>query len=81
MSENGWFSIVTVPHRTILGDLRQFTVGFAVVFLLFLSFTALTSIRNSWLNRKIERTNDTVRVSGTPTMPSTAWIMRREPMR
>lgn len=64
VSENGWFSIVTVPHRTILGDLRKFTVGFAVVFLLFLSFTALTSIRNSWLNRKIERTNDTVRVLG-----------------
>ena len=64
ISENGWFSIVTVPRRTILGNLRRFTLGFSVMFLLFLGFSVLVSIRNSRLNRRVERTNDTVRVLG-----------------
>lgn len=64
LSENGWYSIVTIPRSTILGDLFQFTIGFSIVFLLFLGFTALMSVRNFLLSQRVERTNDTVRVLG-----------------
>lgn len=64
LSENGWYSIVTIPRSTILGDLFQFTLGFSIVFLLFLGFTALMSVRNFLLSQRVERTNDTVRVLG-----------------
>ena len=64
LADNGWLSIVTVPYRTILSDLRAATLVFSAVFLLFLLFTVVISVRSYRLSRRVERTNETVRVLG-----------------
>ena len=28
LSQNGWLSIITIPYRTILGDLRELAIIF-----------------------------------------------------
>ena len=61
---NGWLSIVTIPYRTILSDLRWLALVLTAVFLAFLTFTVLISIRQYRLNRNMEKTNETVRVLG-----------------
>ena len=64
VADNGWVSLVTVPYETILGDLRLFTLGFSAVFLVFLLVTLGMSAWNYRLNRRVERSNETVRALG-----------------
>ena len=64
VADNGWFSIITIPYATILSDLLLLTIVFSIIFLLFLAFTVLISIRSYRLSRRVERTNETVRVLG-----------------
>lgn len=64
IAENGWISIVTVPFRTILKSLLRLTIAFSVVFLIFILFTIFMGIRDYRLRRRVERTNETVRVLG-----------------
>ena len=63
-AQNGWISIITVPSRTILEDLRRLTFWFSILFGIFLLFTVLVAVREYRLNRDINRTNETVRVLG-----------------
>lgn len=63
-AQNGWLSIITIPYRTILGDLRELAIILAAVFMAFLIFTITMSIREYRLSRNMERTNETVRVLG-----------------
>lgn len=62
--DNGWLSIVTVPHSTIFGTLYFFTFGFSAVFAVFCIFILLTSVWGYRLNRRVEETNETLRVLG-----------------
>ena len=59
---NGWMSIITVPFSTILGDLQTFTLWFLMLLIGLL--VVGMSAREHVLNRRIERTNETVRVLG-----------------
>ena len=61
---NGWLSIITIPYRTILGDLREMAILLMIVFLAFLAFTIAMSIRDYRLSSNVEKTNETVRVLG-----------------
>ena len=61
---NGWYTIVTIPFRNILGDINTLT-GFLLLAIVALCFTAVLL---AWLkfkdNALVRRTNDTVRVLG-----------------
>ena len=61
---NGWMSIITVPFSTILGDLQTFTIWFLLLLIVLLLIVVGMSAREYVLNRRIERTNETVRVLG-----------------
>ena len=61
---NGWMSIITVPFSTILGDLQTFTLWFLMLLIGLLAIVVGMSAREHVLNRRIERTNETVRVLG-----------------
>lgn len=62
--DNGWYSIVTVPYFTILGDLYAFAFFFAMVLLVsFLTLLAM-SRRELRLNAGMERAQETVQVLG-----------------
>lgn len=64
VAENGWISIITIPFRTILGGLLRLTITFSVVFLILILFTVFMGVRDYLLRRRVERTNETVRVLG-----------------
>ena len=61
---NGWVSIVTMPVSVILSDLHTFTVVFFSLFLLWLVAMGIMTLKEWNLTRRVERTNDTVRVLG-----------------
>ncbi len=62
--DNGWFSILTIPYSSILGDFNWFTLIFGLIFLLFLAVLAGMVWRDVKINDRIRRTNETVRVLG-----------------
>lgn len=61
---NGWISIVTIPYQYILGGLRQATIGFLLLFVIFLLLLVLITGRDLRSGIQMERTNETVRVLG-----------------
>lgn len=61
---NGWITILTIPFRTVLRELTGIYRLFLLLSSLFLIAAALLSIRDYRLNRKIRRTDDTVRALG-----------------
>ncbi len=61
---NGWVSIVTMPVSVILSDLHTFTAVFFILFLLWLFAMGIMTFKEWNLTRRVERTNDTVRVLG-----------------
>ena len=61
---NGWISIITIPYSSILWYLRQFFAGFCLVFLLLVLILAVITWREYRFYKKIERTDETVRVLG-----------------
>ncbi|WP_346705288.1 ATP-binding protein [uncultured Agathobaculum sp.] len=61
---NGWITILTIPFRTVLRELTGIYRLFLFISSLFLIAAVLLSIRDYRLNRKIRRTDDTVRALG-----------------
>lgn len=61
---NGWITILTIPFRTVLRELTGIYRLFLLISSLFLIAAVLLSIRDYRLNRKIRRTDDTVRALG-----------------
>lgn len=61
---NGWKAIITIPFRTILGGLNRLIAVFSLVFVCFFAMSVFLSIRDWHLQRKIGRSNETVRVLG-----------------
>lgn len=61
---NGWLSIITVPHETILQELEQATAVFVVAFLFSLLSVGFLTWREILLSVRMERINETVTVLG-----------------
>lgn len=61
---NGWITILTIPFRTVLRELTGIYRLFLLLCSLFLIAAVLLSIRDFRLNRKMRRTDDTVRALG-----------------
>ncbi len=61
---NGWYSIVTIPHSNILGDFSWLKMCLILMIGLFLLFLAGMTWRDMRIGERIERTNETVRVLG-----------------
>ena len=62
--ENGWYSIVTVPYSTILGDFHWFTLAFGLVVGVAVLAVGLLTWREAGLSLRMERVQETVRVLG-----------------
>lgn len=62
--DNGWYAIVTMPYRAIMGDLVWVMALFGVMALVFLAAVALMTWRDLRRSAAMERTNETVRVLG-----------------
>ena len=62
--DNGWVAILTIPYKTILAELNEFNLIFAVIIALCLVLTIILFFRDLHLNYKVQRTNDTVKVLG-----------------
>lgn len=62
--ENGWYSIVTVPYDSILGDLRPFGSVSMLILVISLLVLAVTVWRTKKYNDSIGRANETVQVLG-----------------
>lgn len=61
---NGWYSVVTLPYNSILQNVGQFFVGFVIVFVILLGLLALITYRDILFQKKMGRTDETVRVLG-----------------
>ena len=61
---NGWLSLVTLPASYILSDLNAVVRSFVIAILLFLVGAFVMLWRDAAMNRRVERTTDTVRVLG-----------------
>ena len=61
---NGWYSIVTIPHSNILGDFSWLKMCVFLMIGLFLLFIAGMTWRDMRIGARIESTNETVRVLG-----------------
>lgn len=62
--DNGWYSIVTVPYESILGDLRPFGSVSMLILVISLLVLAVTIWREKRYNDRIGRANETVQVLG-----------------
>lgn len=62
--DNGWYSIVTLSHESILGDLEWLILSYCLMIGLFLLVLIGMSWREMRTNERIARTNETVRVLG-----------------
>ena len=62
--DNGWYSIITVPYRNILGELSIAAIVLFLMLALFLLVLIVTARREALYNARISRTNETVRVLG-----------------
>lgn len=61
---NGWKVIITIPHRTILGNLNRMVIALSLILFGFFVITLVLSIRDWRLREKITHSNETVRVLG-----------------
>lgn len=61
---NGWYSVVTLPYTDILQNIHLLFLGFAGAFLIFLLLLGLITYRDVAFQKKIDRTDETVRVLG-----------------
>lgn len=62
--DNGWYTIVTVPYHTILGDLKPFGSVSALILAISLLVLAVTVWRAKKYHDRIGRANETVQVLG-----------------
>lgn len=62
--DNGWYSIITVPYRNILGELTGIAGGLGLIFAI--AFAALMTLarREQQLDARARRANETARVLG-----------------
>ena len=62
--EIGWYSIVTVPYKTILGELRPFGSVLGLILAVSLVVLAVTVWREKKYHDRIDRADETVHVLG-----------------
>lgn len=62
--ENGWYSIVTVPYKSLLGNLRPFGSVLGLILAVSLLVLAVTVWREKKYHDRIDRADETVRVLG-----------------
>jgi signal transduction histidine kinase len=62
--DNGWYAIVTIPYRNILGNLWWFLTLFALAILMCLGTLVWMTWRDLVLSSRVERAGETVRALG-----------------
>lgn len=62
--DNGWYSIVTMPYKSILGDLRPFGSVLGLILAISLLVLAVTVWREKKYHDRIDRADETVHVLG-----------------
>ena len=63
-SKNGWISIITIPYSTLLSEVKELYYVYIGSFILFIIIGMIAYFREIKLNKKIEETNEAVRVLG-----------------
>ncbi len=63
-SKNGWISILTIPYTTLLGEVKELYYVYIGSFIFFIIIGIVTYFREIKLNKKIDETNEAVRVLG-----------------
>lgn len=63
-SKNGWISIITIPYSTLLSEVKELYHLYIGSFILFIIIGMIAYFREIRLNKKIEETNEAVRVLG-----------------
>ena len=61
---NGWYSIITIPHYSILKEYNTILIFLILSVCIFLAVLAILSWRSGRVNRLMKRTNEVVRVLG-----------------
>ena len=61
---NGWYSVVAIPHASILQNVERVFIGFIIVFGILLVLLGLITYRDIVFQKKMGRTDETVRVLG-----------------
>lgn len=64
LSKNGWISILTIPYTTLLSEMKELYNLYIGGFIFFIVVGIIAYYREISLNRKIEETNEAVRVLG-----------------
>lgn len=64
LSKNGWISILTIPYKTLLGEMKELYYFYIGSFIFFITIGIISYYREVCLNKKIEETNEAVRVLG-----------------
>lgn len=64
LSKNGWISILTIPYSTLLSEVKELYYIYIGSFLFFIIVGIVACYREMKLNKKIEETNEAVKVLG-----------------
>lgn len=64
ISKNGWISIITIPYSILLSEVKELYYLYIGSFILFIIIGIIAYFREISLNKKIEETNEAVRVLG-----------------
>lgn len=64
LSKNGWISILTIPYSTLLSEVKELYHLYIGIFIFFIMIGIISYYREIKLNKKIEETNEAVRVLG-----------------
>lgn len=64
ISQNGWVSILTIPYKVLLGEIKILYYFYTAGFIFFVVIGLISYYREIFLNKKIAETNDAVRVLG-----------------
>ena len=62
--DNGWYSIITIPYRRVLGNLWGFTWSLLLMFVISFLALAILTRRELRLDARVKRANETVQVLG-----------------
>lgn len=62
--DNGWYSIITIPYRWVLGNLWGFTWSLLLMFVISFLALAILTRRELRLDARVKRANETVQVLG-----------------
>lgn len=61
---NGWYSVVALPYASILQNVGRMFIGFIIVYIILLVLLGLITYRDIVFQKKMGRTDETVRVLG-----------------